>query len=144
MSIPNLDRRSEGQADALSEAGSLLEAEDTRLLVDIGFMALSHGFVASAEEVFLGVIAARPAQEAGQIGIALARLHRGAVDDAVTILRRLPPSDAARLFLGLALNRQGDAEQAQSILGDVAASAGAPFSRTAQDLLEAMRDRSGR
>ena len=117
----------------------LLEPDDVRMLVDIGFMALSHDFVESAEAIFAGVIAARPAQEAGHIGKALLLLHRGDVDEAVAVLRALPPTDAARLFLGLAVSRTGDVAQARSILADVAeATPDAAHSASARALLDAL------
>ncbi|RVU11956.1 tetratricopeptide repeat protein [Methylobacterium oryzihabitans] len=122
--------------DSAGPAGDLLDAQDVRLLVETGFMALMHGFVASAGEIFDGVVAARPAQEAGHLGRAMACLHGGDADGAVRILRRLPPSDAARLFLGLALHRQGEAGEARAILSEVAASAaGTPHARSADAIL---------
>jgi hypothetical protein len=122
----------------MSDAGALLEPDDVRLLVDIGFMALSRGLDGPAAAIFAGVAAARPAQEAGPIGTALVQLHRGEVEAAVRGLRALPPSDAARLFLGLALGRQGAAAEARAVLADVAATATDPaHARSAQAMLEA-------
>ena len=123
----------------MDEAGDLLSSDDVRLLVDIGFMALSHGFVAPAADIFAGIVAARPAQEAGHIGNALVLLHKGEVDAAVTILRRLPPTDSARLFLGLAVSRAGDVPQAREILADIAVVApDTPQAASAQAMLDAL------
>ncbi|GJD91450.1 hypothetical protein BHAOGJBA_4998 [Methylobacterium hispanicum] len=123
----------------MSEPAALLEADDVRLLVEIGFSALSRGLLAPAETIFAGVEAARPGSEAAGIGRALARLHGGAVDEAVGILRALPPSDAARAFLGLAVSRTGDRAEARAILAEVAQSApGTPPAAMAQDLLAAL------
>ncbi len=120
-------------------AGQLLGADDVRLLVEIGFMALSRGLLAPAEAIFAGVEAARPGGEAGGIGCALLCLHRGAVDEAVRILRALPPSDAARAFLGLALARTGERGEARAILSEVVASApGTAPAAMAADLLAAL------
>lgn len=98
----------------------LLETEDTRLLTEIGFIALSAGLEGPAETIFRGIEAARPNQEAGPIGRALVHMARGELDPAITILRTLPPSDAALGYLGLALARRGDGAEARAILQRVA------------------------
>ncbi len=122
-----------------TEVGGILEAEDMRTLMDIGFMALSRGLDGPAAAVFAGVAAARPDQEGGPIGTALVKLYRGQIDEALAILRRLPPSDAVRTFLGLALSRQGDREAARRTLADVVETAGGTaFARSARDMLDAI------
>jgi hypothetical protein len=122
----------------MPDVAELLGSDDMRALVDIGFMALSHGFDAQAATIFAGVIAARPGQEAGYLGTALVHLYRGEVDPAVAILRKLPPTDAARMFLGLALTRGANRAEARAVLSDVVATAqGTPFARGAQDILDA-------
>lgn len=98
----------------------LLETEDTRLLTEIGFIALSAGLDEPAEKIFRGIQAARPAQEAGPIGRALVHMARNELDAAIAILRALPPSDAAQSYLGLALARRGDSAEARAILQRVA------------------------
>lgn len=98
----------------------LLETEDTRLLTEIGFIALSAGLEGPAEKIFRGIEAARPNQEAGPIGRALVHMARGELDPAIAILRALPPSDAALSYLGLALVRRGDGAEAKAILQRVA------------------------
>ena len=96
--------------------GDLLETEDTRLLTEIGFIALSAGLDGQADTIFRGIEAARPGQEAGPLGRALVHLARGELDGAIAILRGLPPSDAALSYLGLALARRGDGAEAKAIL----------------------------
>jgi thioredoxin-like negative regulator of GroEL len=98
----------------------LLETEDTRLLTEIGFIALSAGLESQADLIFRGIEAARPGQEAGPLGRALVHLARGEIDAAIAILRALPPSDAALSYLGLALARRGDGTEARAILQRVA------------------------
>lgn len=100
--------------------GDLLETDDTRLLTEIGFIALSAGLESHADQIFRGLEAARPGQEAGPLGRALVHMARNELDDAVAILRSLPPSDAALSYLGLALARRGDATEAKAILQRVA------------------------
>jgi hypothetical protein len=49
----------------------------------------------------------------------------------------LPPTDAARTFLAIALNRSGDREAAREILTDVVNTApGTPYATLARQLLE--------
>ena len=103
-----------------------LEADDVRMLVEIGFMALSAGLTAQAQAIFAGVKAARPAQEAGPLGLALTAMAQGDLPAAVAILRTLPPSDAALTYLGLALARSGEREEARRLLGEVLETAADP------------------
>ena len=101
----------------------LLETEDTRLLTEIGFIALSAGLDGPADKIFRGIEAARPGQEAGPIGRALVHMSRGELDAAIAVLRALPPSDAALSYLGLSLARRGDSAEAKAILQRVARTA---------------------
>lgn len=113
-----------------------LETEDVRMLVDIGFIALSRGVDGHAAAIFEGVKAARPTEEAGHLGAALVHLYKGELDAAVAALRKLPPSDAAQTFLGLALSRQGDTSEARRILGGVIDTApDTPFARLAEEVI---------
>jgi hypothetical protein len=117
----------------------LLETEDTRLLTEIGFIALSAGLEGPAEKIFRGIEAARPSQEAGPLGRALVHMARGELDPAITLLRALPPSDAALAYLGLALARRGDGAEAKAILQRVArTSSDAAFIDLASAVLEGL------
>lgn len=123
----------------MTEPDSLLDTAAARLLVEVGFLALSVGRDAAAETIFTGLSAARPQQEAGPIGLALVHLHRGHLDAAERILRALPPSDSVQAFLGLTIARTGDRARARDILSEVAASAqGTPQAALAADLLTAI------
>lgn len=105
-----------------------LETSDVRLLVDIGFTALSAGLDVEAEAIFDGVKAARPEQEVGPLGLAMVQMARNDLDGAVSTLRALPPSDAVLTYMGLALARRGDGAQARELFRTVIASAaGTPF-----------------
>jgi thioredoxin-like negative regulator of GroEL len=100
-----------------------LESEDVRTLTDLGFLAISRGMHAQAAAIFDGVKAIRPAQEAGFIGSALVDLAKGQIDAAIRTLRTLPPTDAARVFLAIALSRRGDRTEARDILTELLRSA---------------------
>jgi thioredoxin-like negative regulator of GroEL len=114
-----------------------LKPDDVRTLVDLGFLAVSYGLSDKAAPIFAAVRATRPTQEAGFIGGALVSLARGEIDGAISALRALPPTDAGRTFLAIALNRSGDREAAREILTDVVNSApGTPYATLARQLLE--------
>lgn len=110
----------------MDDIDGAITAEDLRSLADIGFMAVSRGLDGIAEPIFAGLTAARPAGEAGPLGTALVLLQRGEAEAAVATLRALPPSDAAQLFLGMALHRAGHAAEAREVLGDLAGTAAEP------------------
>lgn len=105
---------------------AVVTGEDLRMLADIGFSAVSRGEVANAEAIFAGLTAARPDNEAGPIGTALVNLHRGQAEEAAAILRRFPGSDAAQLFLGMALHRAARDTEARTVLEALAATASEP------------------
>jgi thioredoxin-like negative regulator of GroEL len=113
-----------------------LEPADARMLVELGFTALSYGLNGDADAIFAGVQVARPTDEAGFIGAALVHLARSEIDDAVKTLRALPPTDAARTFLAIALHRSGERAHACEILKDIINTAsGTPYAKLAQALL---------
>lgn len=93
----------------------LLEVADVRLLVELGFTALSAGLNQEAEKIFAGVTAARPRGEAGFLGLAMVQMADNDLDKAIATLKALPPSDAAMAYLGLALTRIGDRDEAQRV-----------------------------
>lgn len=110
-----------------------LDGEDVRLLADIGFIALSAGFLREAGEIFEGVKAVRPEGEAGSLGLAMVDMARGDLDKAVSVLRALPPSSASRAYLGLALARRGDKDEARDVFGMVMQQTpGTPFASLAE------------
>lgn len=116
-----------------------VQTDDVKLLVELGFIALSAGLPAEAEAIFDGVAAARPGQEAGPLGLALTAMACGDLDRAVDILKRLPPSDAAMTYLGMAFARRGDNEDARSVLRTVVETAqDASFAALSSTLLAEM------
>lgn len=115
----------------------ILETADARLLAELGFIALSAGLDKDAAAIFEGLRAARPKEEAGSLGIAMVYMAKGELDDAIALLRQLPPSDAAQTYLGLALARRGDAGEAHMILERVVRTApGTPFAELARAALQ--------
>lgn len=116
-----------------------VEAEDLRLLTEIGFIALGAGLNGQAGLVFEGVAAVRPEAEAGFIGRALVRIAVGDAAGAVDILRKAPPSDAVTTYLGMAYARWGAKDEARACLASVADSvAPSDHQPLARSLLEAL------
>jgi len=114
-----------------------LATADARLLAELGFIALSAGRYEDAAAIFDGLRAARPVEEAGALGRAMVHMAGGELDDAVNLLKRLPPSDAAQAYLGIALARRGDIDEARTILERVIRTApGTPFAELAAAVLE--------
>lgn len=114
-------------------------SDDVRLMADIGFIAFSRGFHREAAAIFRGLMAARPSQEAGPIGLALVHLMRDEAAEAIAILKKQPPSDAVLTYLGLAQSRIGDIAAARRNLTEVAGTALDPsFSTLADGLLKAL------
>lgn len=120
------------------DVGAIFEADDVRTLAELGFSAVSRGQHEAAETLFRGVLAARPGGEAGVIGLALVHLGRGEVEAAIARLRPLPPSDPARLFLAMALNRWGASAEARTMLSDIVeTSPASPEAESARQMLSA-------
>lgn len=116
---------------------TMLEREDLRMLVDIGFIALNAGQSERSVAIFNGIAAIRPEAEAGPLGLALNRMALGQHLEAAEILRRLPPSDAALTYLGLCAARLGDVAEARRILRNVERTApGTPFAELARASLD--------
>lgn len=103
----------------------LLEGADVRLLVELGFTALSAGLNQDAGKIFAGVTAARPESESGFLGLALVQMAQNDLEKAIATLKALPPSDAAMAYLGLALSRAGDRDEARRVFELVTETAGA-------------------
>ena len=117
----------------------MLDSDDVRTLSDLGFLALSRGLRPQARTIFEGVKAARPTQEAGFIGAALVCLADGQIEEAVKILRGLPPTDSARVFLGIALARHGDQRAAREIFQEILeASPDTPYANLARATLDSL------
>ena len=94
----------------------LLEAQDVRLLMEIGMLGAGAKLSAPVEQLFAGLMVLRPSHDFPSIGQATAFLNPGRAEDAVRVLERglgviestqrpgsEPDRDMVRAFLGLAL-----------------------------------------
>ena len=105
---------------------ALPDSDDIRLLTEIGFVAAGRGDVARAEAIFGALLALRPSQAAGHVGIAMALLNRGRAAEAAARLgaAMLPPGDEhdlLRAVQGLALQLDHRPAEAARVLQPIAA-----------------------
>jgi len=98
--------------------------EDVRTLVDIGMIAWSRGHLSEAGKIFEALRLDRPEEEACAIGGALVAMSEHHTTRAIAMLRRIPPTDTARAFLGIALLDHGERQEGAEMLEEVAKSAG--------------------
>ncbi|MFD2249681.1 Tfp pilus assembly protein PilF [Pseudochelatococcus lubricantis] len=121
-----------------------MRTEDVRLLASLGFIAVMRSRDAHARAIFEGVMAARPEQEAGAVGLAMLHLKDGEYDRAIELLRPFSFSETALAFLGLSFFRKGDRERAMKILRDaVVLSSGGDGGAFAQQMLNAIEAEVG-
>jgi hypothetical protein len=102
-----------------------LNTQGARLLAEIGFLGLSRGVPQHSEVVFAALTRLRPGEEAGHIGLAMARLAADDAKGAVQVLSRARQSETVIAFACLAHARLGDREMAQE-LRDELVDMGAP------------------
>jgi tetratricopeptide (TPR) repeat protein len=116
-----------------------LDADDLRLLLEIGYVAAGNGYFQEAEAIFRGVAAKRPESTAPSIGRAIAALNRGSAAEAAAILEtertRCPQDDLLRAFLGLALKSAGRTAESVALLNAVLDSADPTAANLARALL---------
>lgn len=104
----------------------MIQSDELRTLVDLGFLAATRGWADEARPIFDAVRAVRPHEPAGFVGLALLALNDGRPADAVKLLRQAAPADSVRAFLGAALLQLGETEEARSVLQDVIDTASDP------------------
>ncbi len=115
----------------------LLDADEIRLLTEVGFLASARGDVKRAEAIFGGLERVRPQRDFPYVGLATCYLNAGRADDAVRVLERAgrevqaedQPQVAAFRALALQLARRasesaraareaGEHPLARALLGD--------------------------
>jgi len=112
------------------------DSETVKMLAEIGFIAVSYGLADEAESIFKAFKVMRPEQEAGPLGLSLAAMTRGNVDEALAHLDGAPPTDTIQTYRGLALLRKGDQETASEILSEICElAAGTPCAEIAAQAL---------
>lgn len=116
------DRVAAGSATAVSdETAFVLEADDARILAEVGFLAAGRGDVAHADAIFQALRALRPGRAYPWLGLAVARLNAGRADEAVRLLEQGETSAVAERGLlaawrGLALQLAGRSAESTRLL----------------------------
>ena len=115
---------SESSASSVMPACQAIDGGLLRLLAEVGFVATASGLWGHAEAIFNGIRAVRPHSEFPVISQALARMTVGDDRRAIDLLKESalkinPKNPLARSFLGLALKRSGNVDEAKNILSSV-------------------------
>ncbi|CAB3875898.1 hypothetical protein LMG3328_03034 [Achromobacter ruhlandii] len=117
-----IDRAGAGAATAVSgETAFVLDADDARILAEVGFLAAGRGDVPHADAIFQALRALRPGRAYPWLGLALARLNAGSADEAVRLLEQGEASAAGERALlaawrGLALQLAGRKAESTRVL----------------------------
>jgi hypothetical protein len=98
---------------------TVLNTNEIRLLMEIGFMSCGSGNTVAANSIFSGLLAVRPKAPQCFIGLAMARIEAGAAQDAVSLLRSASHFPFAKtieykIFIALSLiaaKRRDEAER---------------------------------
>ncbi|CAB3873363.1 MULTISPECIES: hypothetical protein [Achromobacter] len=117
----------------------MLEADDAKLLTEVGFVAAARGDVARADLIFGALRMLRPGQAYPLVGLAVARLNAGQAGEAVTLLEQacrgnIDDRELLQAWRGFALQLDGKAAQSMRVLSEAAQGHG-PGARLARGLL---------
>ena len=104
----------------------MLEADDARLLTEIGMLAAGRGDVQHADTIFNALRRLRPGRAYPLVGLAVARLNAGQADEAVHLLENValadgPEQGVVRAWCGLALQLAGRRAESLKVLSEAAA-----------------------
>lgn len=107
----------------------MLDAQDARLLTEIGMLAAEAGDVARADAVFGALRRVRPDRAYPYIGLVLARLAAGRAGEAVRLLEDAEIADpqergVLHAWRGLALQLAGRSAESRKVLAEAAAMSG--------------------
>ena len=106
----------------------MLDPDDVNLLTQIGFLAAARGDAKRAEVIFGALLRVRAERAFAHVGLAMTWLNAGRAGDAVAHLRNVrladkEDNDLVQAFLGLALQLDARASEAQRVLSGVAQTA---------------------
>jgi len=108
----------------------VLDAQEARLLTEVGMLAAEAGDVARADRIFDALRALRPGRAYSYIGLALARLSAGRAAEAVRLLESAAAVDdpaergVLEAWRGLALQIDGHAAESRRVLNAAAGMSG--------------------
>lgn len=97
------------------------DADDIRLLTQVGFLAAGRGDAPRALRIFDALALLRPQRAFGFVGLASALMNAGRAPEAVQRLQTVclpagPESDMLEAFRGLALQLAGRASESTALL----------------------------
>jgi hypothetical protein len=129
------------KTDTKIEADIAVPSELMQLLMELGYVAVGRGFQTRAQDIFDGIIAARPNSELPLIGAAVCRINFGDFVGGAKILAEQalkinPDSGAAKCFLAMAIKEIGGKREADELVGQVIETCEDPV---AKKLAESMR-----
>jgi hypothetical protein len=127
-----------GQAD--SAEARLLDADATRKLAEIGFLAATTGSSCLAKVIFAGLRMDQPESVAGGLGMAVSVAVSGDTSEALRILDAIVCKDeqegaVVHAWRGLVHHLAGHNSQSRKILGQIAGAQG-PGGALARRLLD--------
>jgi Tfp pilus assembly protein PilF len=101
-----------------------IPSEMLRLLINVGYVATGSGKKKNAEDIFEGVIAARPQSELPYVAYAFMRMAFGEYNEASKLLvenalRINPENEMAKTFYGLLLYQIGRKNESHTILSQL-------------------------
>ena len=107
----------------------MLDADEARLLAEIGMLAAEAGDVARADAIFGALRRLRPGRAYPYVGLVLARLAAGRAGEAVRLLEDAGIDDPdergiLHAWRGLALQVMGRAAESRKVLAEAAAMPG--------------------
>ncbi|MDR1255850.1 MAG: hypothetical protein LBJ94_02930 [Puniceicoccales bacterium] len=95
-----------------------------KTLLETGYVAVGRGLQVHAEDIFNGLIAARPESELPVVGLSVCKMSFGDFATATALLTKQalainPSSEIAKCFLGVVSHYCGAAQQSLSIMSDL-------------------------
>jgi hypothetical protein len=143
--LPPLQSRPGQGKQATPNKGHLLDAEATRKLAEVGFLAATTGNSRLAKVIFTALRMDQPGSVAAELGMAVGEAMSGDNSEALHILDRLVcecPKEAAivHAWRGLVYHLAGHNAQSRRVLGEIAGASG-PGGALARQLLDMIPSR---
>ncbi len=122
------------------ETAFVLEADDVRLLTEVGFLAAASGDLARTRAIFTALQLARPGRAFPRIGLAVGLMNAGRASEAAHLLGESVGENAEEQTLldawrGLALQLAGHGAESRRVLEDAAQTGDTEGARLARGLL---------
>lgn len=101
-----------------------IDSDLLKLLMEMGFLAVTSGRLGEAAVIFKGVAQARPSSAYPRIGLGCVAMGRGDYEGAVDVLSGAPATEQAERdlcqgFLGMALKLAGRHDECREVLSQL-------------------------